>query len=417
MTRLAPGGRASHGRAATAALVVAALAAIALQFPGRLYASAAALAIWLGASALLDHPSLGRLWQPRFILLSSLLALLSGLLLGTPDRRLLGVPVSTAGLEAGAIMLLRAILIVAISASASRLLSGRHASVPATEQKGIRQTAAVALELVPQLRSRIRSRITVVGVRQSLAALGRFGALEEAAVRIVCDAALLGEGLSHRETAAHHGRPVKRRQAGRLVVAFVGPAGSGKTTAIGQVGRRLGEHGTRVRGILQPASRGSAGGASYDLEDFESGERRSFVTRDPVSGDAIFDAGGWSWASERIRAGRLEADVLIVDEIGRIEAGGAGHLEALLLPVEGERARVWLLAVRDLAAVPVAAAIGGFDHVVRPPFTGASLADAELRIRQARMRGSPLPLLRKAGSAPGRGTAGTAPGSGTSEGS
>lgn len=381
MRSLSPNGAIGPRRAATAVLAVAAAAAIALQFPGRLSASAAALVIWLGVSAFIDRPSLGRLWQPRFILLSSLLALLSGLLLGTPDRRLLGVPVSTTGLEAGAIMLLRALLIVAISASAARLVSGRQASVPAGERRGVGLTAAVALELVPQL----RARISAVGVRQRLAALGRFGALEEAAVRIVCDAVLLGEGLSRLEPAARRSRPLDRLRVTRLVVAFVGPAGSGKTTAVGQVGRRLGERGMRVGGILQPATRGAAGGASYELEDFNSGERRVFVTRDPVSGDAIFDTLGWSWAGERIRAGRREADVLVVDEIGRVEAGGAGHLEALLLPVEGERARVWLLAVRDLAAGPVAAAIGGFDHVVRPPFTGAVLAEAEMRIRQERV--------------------------------
>ena len=71
-----------------------------------------------------------------------------------------------------------------------------------------------------------------------------------------------------------------------------------------------------------------------------------------------FEVDGWQWAAQRVRQARRGADVVVVDELGRLEARGEGHLPALTQPLRGERARVWLLCVRADAAAAVQQRLG-----------------------------------------------------------
>lgn len=172
-------------------LAPVALGCIALQYPSRPGYSALAAAAWLAASAVFDRAILARMWQPRFLAVSAVLAALSGLLLGAPDARLAGVAVSRAGVEAGVVMILRGILIVGIGAWIARWLLARASFARSATGSRVSSAAAAAFDLVPELRSRIqavRAARSVTGARTPVS-------LEQAVISLVCQTAWIAEGL------------------------------------------------------------------------------------------------------------------------------------------------------------------------------------------------------------------------------
>lgn len=183
-------------------LLPVAIACIALQYPSRPAWSAAALAIWLAGAALFDRASLNRLWQPRFLAVSVLLAALSGLLIGDADTQIAGVRVSSSGLGAGAVMIFRGVLIVGLGAWGARWLLGRAARLQAGRTASLSSAAAAAFQLVPDLGARIRA---ASADRPSGGGRAWSGS-ERAAVTLLCQASGLAEGLWQQGGAASGGQ-------------------------------------------------------------------------------------------------------------------------------------------------------------------------------------------------------------------
>ncbi len=160
-----------------------------------------------------------------------------------------------------------------------------------------------------------------------------------------------------------HAPPTVRR------VALVGGRESGKTSAMMALVATLTDQGFRVGGVLQPARHEGGERIGYDLFDpfdgarFPFARRRAVVRPDELS--FTFDDEGWAWAAGRIRRARGAADLLVVDEIGKLEARGRGHLPALQTPLDDERCGVWVLSVRDLALRPLSDALGRPDDELR----------------------------------------------------
>lgn len=123
-------------------------------------------------------------------------------------------------------------------------------------------------------------------------------------------------------------------------VALLGRVRGGKTTKLLKLAGRISGLGLRVGGICQPESDGV-----YFARDFETAESRWIARRENDS--VFFNPETFGWAAQRIIHARKCCDVLAVDEIGRLESLGKGHLSALLQPVKGETIRLRLLAVRD----------------------------------------------------------------------
>lgn len=165
--------------------------------------------------------------------------------------------------------------------------------------------------------------------------------------------------------------------------AVVGDQGAGKTTAVLGLCEALQAAGHRVAGVLQPARHQGQRRVGYDLLDPHDGARFDLATRKASFGPGelcyAFDAEGWGWGARRITRARRDADVLVVDEMGKLEARGHGHLPALQRTVDGEGCGVWVLSVREVALDAVAAALGPFDHVAR--LDGGPGALDELRRR------------------------------------
>lgn len=103
--------------------------------------------------------------------------------------------------------------------------------------------------------------------------------------------------------------------------------------------RELGEHGLRVRGLVQQETRDGAGGTRrMMLTDLESGGRFDISQKlGAGSGSSCVDPGVLTAASAVLRRALAErADLVIVSRFGELEAGGSGFsAEMLELMSEG----------------------------------------------------------------------------------
>jgi len=327
-----------------------AMACIAAQLPSRFLSSLGALLVWIVALALLDRESVAKLWMPRFWTVTLVLALGSGILLGRPDLDVLGFSLSLEGLEAGGTMVVRGAFVFGLTSWAGRGLGGpdfqRWAARVHLAPLG--DAIAVALSLLPELQVRLRQVIATAPKSRS-----RFSWLEELSIMLLCESSRLAERLSRRDAPA--------------VFAVVGPKGSGKSTVIEELALELSRSGIRVGGVLQPAIVREGVRSGYSLLDLTTGERRPFAH--PSEGLQTgmgyrFEEEGWSWPRQRILQALAEREVVVVDELGRLEADGKGHLPALLTEAE-PHSSVWVLGVRADCAGQIEQRLGGFAGILR----------------------------------------------------
>lgn len=140
------------------------------------------------------------------------------------------------------------------------------------------------------------------------------------------------------------------------ITALVGKKRSGKTTKIKELILKLSNKGIKTGGIIQPASDTSEMPEAYFVQDILSQERKILAKRlsKMQNGFAFaFEPEAVAWAKEKIIQARQTCDILIVDEIGRLEAEGNGHMPALLESVEDETAYQWLLCTRNDCFTPL----------------------------------------------------------------
>lgn len=318
-------------------LGVVALACVALQFEGSLALSCVAAGVWLAALALAARAHLRRLWVPRFWIVSIVMALGSGLLLGKPDLSLGPVRLSRFGLEAGALMLVRGVFLFALMGWVSKLFVDRDVQ-NAIRKVGLAQfgnALTAAFGFIPSLGERVRP---ALAVGRGERAGARAGLLHLAAVDLVKHAVLLARSLE---------KPLP------FIAAVVGPPGSGKTTLVERVAEQLRADGHRIGGVTQPAIQEAGTRVGYQLRDAASSEVVAFARRADTG--FAFAREGWAWARSRIDTSLASADCVVLDELGRLEAKGEGHLRALVLPAPSP---ALLVGIREDCAEEVAERLG-----------------------------------------------------------
>ncbi|MCL2013167.1 MAG: DUF2478 domain-containing protein [Cystobacterineae bacterium] len=394
-------------------LGVVAVVCLILQFEGDLKLSALSTMLWLLALALTDRPQLRRLWMPRFWMISILFALGSGLLLGKPDWTLGPITLSTFGLKAGALMVFRGVFLFALMGWASKLIVDKDIQ-QAIQKMGMAKFSNAlntAFGFIPSFAERARA-APLAGRGEGIAT--RFRRIYLTAVDLVKHAVLLAHSL---ETPTP------------FVAAVVGPPGSGKTTLIQNVAKQLRAEGFRLSGIMQPAIHEGGARVGYQLCDVASGEVVNFARR--AEHGFVFANEGWAWARSRIIAssaavaGSVDAvhagaahsadapvahsvdmlvnnslahfvDCLVLDELGRLEAKGEGHLLALTLPPS---LAALLVAVRQDCADEISKRIGPFTLRVAagaPPDEVTRFIEAlRSHLRDARLTPAPPPILKE----------------------
>lgn len=370
--RFVANGRRRRGFFARFTPPVMAVVCIVLQFPGSLQGSIAALVIWLGVLAVLDRGALRRMYLPRFWAITIAMGLSSGWLLGRPDMEILGIGLSREGFEAGALMVVRGALVFGLTSWAAGAVGARgiRGAFRRVGLASLGGSLSVAVGLLPELQARWVS-LDRAGSQE--AGGNRLDRLLDSAVRMVVEAADIASDLAGRGF---------RRQA--RILAVVGAPGSGKTTRIAQVMGGVRARGLAAGGVCQPAIPGERPDGlrpGYMLRDLATGQERPFAKwhgrGGPDAPHYAFDPEGWVWAGERIRHAAESSDVVVVDELGRLEARGGGHLPAIRDAMDAGDARFWILAVRDDAADAVQRWLGPFDAVVLVGRSGTTGDDPE----------------------------------------
>jgi nucleoside-triphosphatase THEP1 len=340
---------------AAALLWLCAAAFIGSQWlPGILW-STLALGLWLAVLHVTRPDVTRRMWKPRFWGFTFVVALLAGFFLGAKDLELGWLRLSTTGLVSGVEMLLRAAFVMSVALLANAALSsGRFEKArrflgPARLWESVQTATALLPDLMESLGGRF----------------WRGGRL----LTLLRQARGLAEGSAVRPHTP-------------LAIGLYGSPGTGKTTFLTTLAQMLTEAQMSVGGIVQPAVEpgealldaptprfrsGQAAGA-YDLLDLATGERRRLATK-RASRDGCtqtgcdFDHAAWSWAAARLAEAARTCDVVILDELGRLEAGGMGHLPGLLAAMAGSQCRYWILGIRLQA---LEAMVLAFPHPLVP---------------------------------------------------
>jgi hypothetical protein len=160
--------------------------------------------------------------------------------------------------------------------------------------------------------------------------------------------------------------------------AILGRGRAGKSSAILGLAQALRSRGLSLGGVAQPSLMHEGRVIGYDLVDLRSEERLPFARkRDTILPGQLsfaFDERAWDWACSLILTARSSADVLLVDEIGRLEADeGTGHLPALLSP-QPDACACWILGVRQDREAALRAKLGPFARELFAPVDPAMLA-------------------------------------------
>lgn len=134
-------------------LLLASVAAVLLQLPGRLEWAAVAVGVQLLAMVAWDHEALRALGHWRLWVLVAAASLLSGLLLAPPAAHLGPLPLSLQGVRTAALMFCRAVTLFGVAVVMSRQLTAERV-IRATRRLRIPQVGlaiGVAVETLPRL--------------------------------------------------------------------------------------------------------------------------------------------------------------------------------------------------------------------------------------------------------------------------
>ncbi|CAN5618652.1 hypothetical protein BH23BAC4_BH23BAC4_11860 [soil metagenome] len=154
-----------------------------------------------------------------------------------------------------------------------------------------------------------------------------------------------------------------------LLIGITGPPGAGKTTLLSETAAWMASRGKRVAGFVSEGDgeRSPGKGAeAYVLRDLATGDRRALAKqRAPEMRGYDFDEAAFDEAGQWISRIDPSPDLIVLDELGKIESSGGGLAAHWPLVLEREPAVV-LASVRDGAAEAIQAVLGHpFDVVVR----------------------------------------------------
>ncbi|MFC2023517.1 nucleoside-triphosphatase [Chloroflexota bacterium] len=161
------------------------------------------------------------------------------------------------------------------------------------------------------------------------------------------------------------------RSIGRARVGLLtGPVGIGKTTIAESVVGLARRHGLSCGGLLAPAMHNSCGQklGIWGL-DLLTGDRRQLAATDRILGDVTvgpysFDPQALDWACGVIEEAAGACDLLLVDEIGKLELWqGTGLAEVLPLIARGESRRA-LVLVRESLLSELRRELGSIEQIL-----------------------------------------------------
>jgi len=303
-----------------------ALLVIGLVLSARPLLLASGLVIILVWSLSVDMRALRRVAKLKFWMMSLVIALLAGLLLGKNTQNFFGVPLSLDGLTMGLMMNLCAFTLITAGAVLFHA-AGRDQFMAFTRRIGLRHfdpAFAAAMDTLPKVKT------TWQNVRT-----------EERASRFRAAARLL---LAFADLA--QSAPVQKV----AFFAVTGGIGRGKSTLLRSLGEKARAAGIEVGGFSQERSE-HGGIIAYELVRV-SGQRQKLGERGSGRKFRFEEeafAAARTWLQEDARAAAL----FFIDELGKLEAEGGGHVPALqeLLAARPDAVIVAVIRKEKLSAI------------------------------------------------------------------
>ncbi len=343
--------------------------AIVLQAPKNLWLATAGLLLVVTLFAFTERSVLYSIGNRRFWLIGLFLAAMSGLLLGKKYETFAGIPISLDGLQVGLLIVIRAATFVSFIMALSRKISPDFL-VRVFSRVGFAGAGgamALGIQLLPQM----------IKGWQEKSNGERRGMLDRLA-RMVAHAADLAD-----EVAQNLDVWMAKRKSAMLFVV-TGEPGSGKSRFLQDLVTHLQSRGLSVGGFIQPSAMQADRRIGYDLKLLPDGSCFELARKKVEHGPKAWslNESAVQQAGEHLLS-QKQADVFIVDEIGRVERQGAGHWPVLArtLPMRGG---VWVLSVRLGLVEHMTSRLGYTNPVeLRFPATDSQKHDFLQQIEQA----------------------------------
>ncbi len=150
----------------------------------------------------------------------------------------------------------------------------------------------------------------------------------------------------------------------RRCVIVYGHIGSGKTLFAGQLATALDKQGVKVGGIVSPRILDEGKTVGYRVQDIETSEEQLLATLHPLGipiGKFYLSEKVLGFAQVAIERAASTAQVVILDEVGRLELEGEGHANALRILLQSEAIAV--LFIRTMFVEPVTEKFGIDDYL------------------------------------------------------
>ncbi len=155
-----------------------------------------------------------------------------------------------------------------------------------------------------------------------------------------------------------------------LIGLLTGAVGAGKTTAAERVAGLARRRGLVCGGLLAPALTGQCGiKIGIWGVDLLTGERRTLARTDrelggPQIGTYSFDDAALMWANDAIEKAIGACDLLLVDEIGKLELWSHAGLAPIVPRLASGEARRSLALVRSALLAELQARLGHVEQIV-----------------------------------------------------
>ncbi|MBI3786619.1 MAG: DUF2478 domain-containing protein [Deltaproteobacteria bacterium] len=139
------------------------------------------------------------------------------------------------------------------------------------------------------------------------------------------------------------------------VVIVYGPPHAGRTTAVLRLCDLLAEHGLRIGGFFQRALVDDQDRRGYDLVHLANRSETTTLARPAAAHDSdsasavcsfVFSPAGLATGRAWLAADAATANVLVIDEVSKLEVAGGGHCEAVQTALALPADRTVLLSVR-----------------------------------------------------------------------
>lgn len=151
-----------------------------------------------------------------------------------------------------------------------------------------------------------------------------------------------------------------------------GGIGAGKTQTAAKLSSDLKERGIKVGGVLSPRITKGDETIGYAIRDLSTDERRPFARLTPPGiaiGRFYLSPASLSFARAAIEQAATTAQVVFVDEVGRLELGGEGHAQAIRVLLRSQALSI--LLVRSAFVERVVKAFGIAHYTILPVESGA----------------------------------------------